>query len=365
MQAAQTCVRVTITLLCLAGAMGVPAAGASRMAVFQPSTGDWLLPGERGVSTVVSFGRAEDQPVAADYLGAGAAQMALFRPSTREWRVRNDDGTATVVPFGGPGDQPVAADYLGLGRRQIAVFRPATAEWFIRTDAGDTVRVQWGAPGDRPVPADYLGLGRAQIAVFRPSTQEWFLRDDQGTATRVPFGGPGDEPVPADYLGLDRAQLAVFRPTTAELFQRTDEGGTRASHLGEPNGISVAAAFAPEFGLWEGDARGVDLPGESVIRTPEAWQRLWDQVHAASISPAPVIDFEQQMVVAVFADRQPTGGYSRSVEAVEFGDAEIRVTVRAHAPGAGALVPQQVTQPYQMLVVKRSALPVRFIDAAP
>ena len=49
-----------------------------------------------------------------------ALDLAVFRPSTGQWLIRQDDGTPITVQFvGGAGDQPVPADYMALGRAQI------------------------------------------------------------------------------------------------------------------------------------------------------------------------------------------------------------------------------------------------------
>src|SRR5262245_40727812 len=67
-------------------------------------------------------------------LAAPKHQIALFHSSTAEWLIRADDGRQTRITFGQADDIPVAGDYLGLGRAQIAVFRPSTREWIIRKE---------------------------------------------------------------------------------------------------------------------------------------------------------------------------------------------------------------------------------------
>jgi hypothetical protein len=218
---------------------GTNARPVRRIAVFRPSTREWLLRRADSSTLTIPFGGPDDQPVAADYLGLGTAQIAVFRPGTREWFIRRENGSTLPLTFGGPGDIPVPADYFGLGRAQVAVFRPATRVWFLRTDAGETVQIPFGGPGDIPVPADYFGLSRAQIAVFRPVTCQWFIRRDDGSTEQVQWGGRGDLPVPGDYLGLRRCQIAVYRPGTCVWYLRSDTGAATPIAFGGPGDIPL------------------------------------------------------------------------------------------------------------------------------
>jgi Tol biopolymer transport system component len=273
---------------------GVPT--PQRIAVFRPSTGQWLLRGLDGSSSILTFGVPGDEPVPANFLDDGrSARIAVFRPTTRAWLVRTVLGdTLDPIPFGGAGDRPVPADYLGVGRAQVAVFRPTTHEWFIRTDTGETLGpYQFGGAGDQPVPGSYLGDGRrTQIAVFRPSTRQWFIRSDTGgTIGPIAFGEAGDVPVPADYLGIGRVQIAVYRPATSEWWIRSDIGETMRLPLGAAGdlpypgdylglGHAQPAVFRPTSREWLiRDADGATLripwgePGDQPVPAPyQPWR---------------------------------------------------------------------------------------------
>src|SRR5262245_44040370 len=69
-------------------------------------------------------------------LAAPKSQIAVFRPSSAEWLVRAEDQSMAKVPFGTTGDVPVARDYEGRGQADIAVFRPSTQQWLIRATTG-------------------------------------------------------------------------------------------------------------------------------------------------------------------------------------------------------------------------------------
>jgi hypothetical protein len=116
---------------------------------------------------------------------------------------------------------------------------------------------------------------------------------------------------------------------------------------------------------WKGFNVGIERAAEKVIRTPAEWTALWREAHSIQVPPpaVPKVDFDKEMVIAVFMGQRPTGGYAITIEDVVFGDKEIRVTVREQSPPPDALTTQALTQPFHMVVVKKSALPVKFIRA--
>src|SRR5262245_58513804 len=98
----------------------------------------------------------------------------------------------------------------------------------------------------------------------------------------------------------------------------------------------------------KGAQSGVARPGERVVRTAEEWQKLW-QEHTAGIQPRPAlpkVDFNREMVLAVFMGEQQTGGYSIEIAAVKPGERELTAQVRRTSPPAGAITAQVITHPF-------------------
>jgi len=128
--------------------------------------------------------------------------------------------------------------------------------------------------------------------------------------------------------------------------------------------LATAAAAAPAMrSLGKGPHSGVTQPGQRVIRTAEAWQKLWDE-HTANVQPKPplpAVDFNKEMVLAVFMGQRPTLGYATDVTAVTREKKGLRVTVRESSPPPGALTGQLVTSPYAFVAVPRSDGPVKFV----
>lgn len=237
------------------------------IAVFRPSSGQWLVLGGQSVF----FGVTDDVPVPGDYDGNGTTDVAVFRPSVGGWYRM---GAATTF-FGLSGDIPVPCDYDGDGQVDIAVFRPSVGGWY-RMGAATTFL---GLPGDIPVPADYDGDGTCEISVFRPSVGGWY----QAGGTTF-FGLPGDIPVPASYNTAPGAAIAIFRPSVGGWYRL---GAGPPSFLGLSGDVPVPGAYAggptqfavfrPSTGAWFvagqtgvffGLGTDVALPLPAAIRQP-------------------------------------------------------------------------------------------------
>ena len=133
-------------------------------------------------------------------------------------------------------------------------------------------------------------------------------------------------------------------------------------------GIVAGSGFAaePELRtLARGQNSGVTKASEVVVRTAEEWQKLWAQ-HGAPQRPSPPlprVDFGREMVVAVFMGEQRTGGYGIQVTGLRVGDRAITVEVKRSQPPPDAIVTQALTQPFHLVAIKKSDLPVKFVAA--
>jgi hypothetical protein len=198
--------------------------GLTDLGVFRPKKRTFFLDGNAdralgGAKTdprIKAAAAPGDLPVAGDWSGGGRSRIGIFRPATGEWLLDLDgDGAFDDCPagvcarFGESGDLPVAGDWNGDGRAKIGLFRPRTGEWLLDLDgdgafddcpAGACAR--FGESGDLPVAGDWNGDGRAKIGLFRPATGEWLLDldgdgafDDCPAGVCARFGESGDLPV--------------------------------------------------------------------------------------------------------------------------------------------------------------------------
>ena len=98
---------------------------------------------------------------------------------------------------------------------------------------------------------------------------------------------------------------------------------------------------------WSNRQGGMGTAGGAVIRRPDHFQDLWGRV---KFEPAlPAVDFNKDMVVAVFAERSET--QSRSVEIVSLVEEDGRIFIRFRVKtdeSPGAVKP---TDPYHIVIV--------------
>ncbi|MGI5862288.1 MAG: protease complex subunit PrcB family protein [Myxococcales bacterium] len=95
-----------------------------------------------------------------------------------------------------------------------------------------------------------------------------------------------------------------------------------------------------------------------VVRTRPEWDALWSAPHG---QPAPQLDFSEQMVLAAFAGRKPTAGYSIRVERVARAGAEQIVEVVESSPAPGCQLAEAPTYPFHLVAVPRWEGTVRFV----
>ena len=147
-----------------------------------------------------------------DYEGIGKTDLAVYRPTTGEWVVGLSTGGTRVTRFGDPrrATSPCPATTRGPARPTSRSSGRRPGQWIIqRSDGSQTVeRLAGFVAGDLPVPGDYEGIGKTDLALYRPTTGQWFIQLSTGSVVTRTFGDPtqGDIPVPGNYDGRGAAR---------------------------------------------------------------------------------------------------------------------------------------------------------------
>ena len=198
-------------------------------AAYMPSTGVWTIASSVGSTHTVTFPagsftpNVNDIPVPGNYEGSasGIDDLAVYRPSTNQFIINESTGVVTItLKTGTAGDIPVPGNYddsLTVHQTLPSVYNPTTGAWLIHGIAGDRT-VQF-TPGDIPAPGDYTGSGVTQTVVFRPTGTAAFYGPNNTTIVQA-IGLNGDIPVTAPLV----YRSIVSNTPTLSLVPSSDTG---------------------------------------------------------------------------------------------------------------------------------------------
>ena len=98
----------------------------------------------------------------------------------------------------------------------------------------------------------------------------------------------------------------------------------------------------------QGAFSNISLPNQLVIKNNKDWQRVL-RIHGNSPEAKKIsIDFDDKIVIAIFAGQQSSGGYHVGVSNIKRIDSNLYVTVTFSAPRKNESVSLALTQPYVM-----------------
>ena len=107
----------------------------------------------------------------------------------------------------------------------------------------------------------------------------------------------------------------------------------------------------------KGKRSGFKTADNKVIRSDQEWKRLSDGMKPDNL---PRVDFNRNMVIAVFQGKQNTGGYDINVERVCKAGKNLTISVKKVKPGEKCIVTQAITSPYELVVLPKIEGDVRF-----
>jgi hypothetical protein len=133
----------------------------------------------------------------------------------------------------------------------------------------------------------------------------------------------------------------------------------KPSPVSPPRSDVTSKFFIGSTGLpeWKGAASAVTSPRTVVIKSADEWKRLWREHSGSAKKEVPEIDFENYMVVGVFAGRKPAGHAVEIVNTDETLPPALDIYYKETTSNDDS---KSAVTPYHLWVVSRSALPVRF-----
>src|SRR5260370_12674573 len=110
----------------------------------------------------------------------------------------------------------------------------------------------------------------------------------------------------------------------------------------------------------QGTESGIGARDELVARTVSAWHVLWYKHRGAF--DAPDLDVGREMVLAVFAGRQPTGAYALDIVGVTHEEGALVVRYRLRVVDAVTPATAPPSSPSHILAVPAERAKVRFLE---
>jgi len=113
---------------------------------------------------------------------------------------------------------------------------------------------------------------------------------------------------------------------------------------------------------WKGYHCGYTKAARLLIKTEGRWKEVWEKVHHRRLlkPELPKVNFPKEMVIAVFMGERRSGGYEIKIRKIIKTEKEIVVEVEEKEPSSEFLRTMALTQPYHIVAIKTSSLPVRF-----
>ena len=106
---------------------------------------------------------------------------------------------------------------------------------------------------------------------------------------------------------------------------------------------------------WKGIRCGYKEPLRLVIKSEDQWKEVWEKVHRFRLPTPelPVVDFEKEMVIAVFMGERKSGGYEIEIKKIAERENKIFVEVEEKEPPSDSVQTMALTQPYHLIVIHK------------
>lgn len=127
--------------------------------------------------------------------------------------------------------------------------------------------------------------------------------------------------------------------------------------------------------LDRGIQSGLNVPLRKVVKEQKNWEDLWAEIHPIiENNPSlarPAVDFDKEMVLAIFMGFKSTGGYTTEIIKIIETKNALEVTILEKGPESNTIVTQAFTSPYYLAKTSKINKSVVFaiekepLDSAP
>ncbi|HVO33564.1 MAG TPA: protease complex subunit PrcB family protein [Elusimicrobiota bacterium] len=203
-------------------------------------------------------------------------------------------------------------------------------------------------------PRSSIGIWLAVLAVVALAYMYWHHRGNRSGSigtTEVPAVTASSAPV-AGAPPSSTGPASALSPSTTDTASALPPAPPPQAAPAKPIVPAPAPPPAgPPPGPWSGGDSPIKEARKVVIRNSTAWRSLWAEM--GQTSPLPAMNFEDYVVVAVFAGEKPTAGFSVVIDLPKEDPNDMTVYYHVIEPAPESSPEPTLTHPWALRAVPR------------
>ncbi len=194
----------------------------------------------------------------------------------------------------------------------------------------------------------------------------WQHHNGRGLMPAYQAGAPPESVSTDTVAAVPRAEPVAGSKMSAAPVASTATGTTEGSAAPAPVAsappVRKTLPTGPVPGPWSGADSPMKDVRKMVIRNPGAWQSLWSQM--GQTTPVPAVNFDDYLIVAVFAGEESTAGFSVAIEPPKEDPSDMTVYYKIVEPLPESSPEPIVTHPWAMRAIPRMSRRVHIAAAS-